>query len=272
MDRLSLRDENISSLRGHWAENIPRLPPRLESLGGWIAKVAIRATTVWWAARQGALHPDLRQQIKWQLERGNDAEVNEIIRTAWRFLFDYWRHRHGSVHHEWFQFGYDVKKNGWNLTAVRSFANAARPYIKVEGSYWGGPVPPETSNELQTHDLVRLDVEYPDLPGSFQIPDEWLWQIVAQLRRNLEVAVELESEIGGFGLHNIAPITPDEAADGDRDDYGRSHGLSAWVLYFVAQFKKVLENDVEAAVAEFNRWDFQDESVFSPTANVGIRQ
>nr|WP_261328993.1 SIR2 family protein [Rhizobium leguminosarum] len=261
IDRLSLRDENMSSLRGHWAENIPLLSARLHQLGVWIAKISNQAAAVWWAARQGALHPDLSQKINWQLERGNDADASEVIRTAWRFLFDYWRQRHENFHHEWFQLDDDVEKNGWNLTIVRSFANAARPYIKVESSYWGGPVPPEATNELQLHDLIRLDVEYPDPPGNLHIPDEWLWHAVAHLRRNLEIAVELETEIGGFGLHNISPITPDEGASGDR--YGRSHGLSAWVVFFVAQFKRLLETDVEAAVVEFNRWDFRDDTVFS---------
>lgn len=68
-DKVDLADENLSSLRGHWSFNIPRLPSRLEQIGLWIAKVADQYAAVWWAARQDCIHPVVQARIRWQLER-----------------------------------------------------------------------------------------------------------------------------------------------------------------------------------------------------------
>ena len=260
IDRQNLRDENYGSLRGPWAANVPRLPSRLSQMGVWITKVANQPATVWWAARQNALHPDLREQISWELERPQKI-TQETIRSAWRYLFDYWAEDHGDFDRDWYKIGADLALEGWNELTLRRFAKCARPYLKAEQNFWGGPTPPALTDQLKRHDLLRLDVEYPGPPNNFKIPDNWLCRAIIHVRRNLETAIELENEIGGYGLNNISPINPE--SDPENDRHGRSHGLSGWVIYFSSLFERLLTIDSDAAKAEFTKWATDDETIFA---------
>ena len=51
--------------------------------------------------------------------------------------------------------------------------------------------------------LIHLEVAYLDRIEEINIPDEWVAPIVVVLRKNLETALELETEIGGFGLRSL---------------------------------------------------------------------
>jgi hypothetical protein len=42
---------------------------------------------------------------------------------------------------------------------------------------------------------------------------------VPELRKNLDHALQLETELGGYGLKNVSPIVPDN--DPEHDGYGR---------------------------------------------------
>jgi hypothetical protein len=56
-------------------------------------------------------------------------------------------------------------------------------------------------------------VKYPHHNGEALIPDEFLPSLIKELRNNLEVGVALEEEIGGYGLHDLEAIEPDEEQD-----------------------------------------------------------
>ena len=117
------------------------------------------------------------------------------------------------------------------------------------------------TDQLKQSDLLRLDVEYPDPPKNFKIPDVWLHRAVVQVRKNLEIALDLETEIGGYGLSNISPISPE--ASSESDQYGRTHGLSAWVIYFVSLLERLIAIDSNAAKLEFKKWAPDDETIFA---------
>lgn len=48
--------------------------------------------------------------------------------------------------------------------------------------------------------MLSLDVESPEAQGDVEIPDEWLAFAIQELRKNLEHALHLETELGGYGL------------------------------------------------------------------------
>jgi len=135
LDRQNLRDNNFSAIRGHWATNIPRLPSRLFEIGTWIAKVADQPTSVWWAASQSGLHPDIQERIRWQLER-SQRDVGSVTRQAWQYLFEAWEENRGGFHHAWYTLKAVIDKEGWNSAAIRKFATINRPYLKAERN-WG---------------------------------------------------------------------------------------------------------------------------------------
>lgn len=258
LDRIGLRGENVAAIRGYWSSQLPRLPARQYQLGVWLSRVAGQPEAVWWAARQTALHPDICKLITIQLERAKN-ETSPAVRQAWRYLLEFW----SAVRNEdleWYGLASELRKDGWSEIVLRTFANISRPYIKVEESLWSGPAP-AIKEDYDLRDLISLSVEYPELPQDISVPDEWLARVIVVLRRNLEVALELETEVGGYALHNISPITPDERADGD--SYSRNHGLSGWVLYFVKQMERLTLLDPKAAKTEFLKWPENDATIFA---------
>ena len=225
LDRQNLRDDTLSTLRGHWATTPPRLSSRLGQIGLWLARVAHQPAAVWWASHQSGIHPDIQRQIQWQLERSRDVLSPEVFR-AWRYLFEAWEHKQDDLHRDWFELKGAVAKGGWDSAAVRRYGSIDRPYITVGQVYGSRPTPPEIKDGIRLGNLVRVDVEYPNLPNGLIIPDEWLASAISELRKNLECAIQLESELGGFGL-SVGPIV---AAGGDDDRYSRTHGLGGSVF------------------------------------------
>lgn len=259
LDRLDRRDQHNCTMRGHWSRQLPNLLPRQFQLSVWIGKVAVQPEAVWWAVRHGPVHPEIQKQITWQLERdGNNVQV--AVRVAWRYLFEFWSEEHGLTRHDWYSLASEIKEEGWSEVILRRFARLGRPVLKVEGSFLGGPIPEKREDYTLSH-LVGRDVSYPDLPTHIVIPDDLLSRVVVILRKNLEIAQEVESEIGGYGLGNICPIAPDE--DGDGVAYSRGQGLSSWVLYFVECFQRLMDFDLAVAKAEFLMWPPSDAEIFT---------
>jgi hypothetical protein len=229
-------------------------------MGVWISKVAHHPTTVWWAAHQLGLHSDVQQRIRWELER-TGREVLPVVRKAWRHLFEAWSEKRDEFNRDWFDLKAVIAKEGWDNAVGRTYAAIGRPYLTAKRTYGSGPKPPEEHDEIPIGDLLRVDVEYPHLADSPTIPDSWLAMVTRELRKNLELALHLESEVGRFGLSNISPIVPDDAPDDDR--YGRTHGLSGNVMQFAALFERLVNIDVAAAQHELSAWPVNDNTIFS---------
>jgi len=263
LDRQNLRDDSFSAIRGHWATNVPRLPSRLSEIGTWIMKVADQPASVWWAASQAnqlGLHPDIRKRIQRQLER-SQRDVGSVTRQAWRYLFEVWANSKGDFRRNWHKLKAVIDKDGWNSAVIRKFATINRPYLKVERNFWGGPKPPQWEKDVRIQDMLRLEVEYPKSKDDANIPDEWLAFAVRELRKNLEHALHLETELGGYGLNNISPIIPDYAPDDDR--YRRTHGLSGSIISFSSLFELLIKFDIKSARQELVAWPLSDDTIFS---------
>lgn len=122
-----------------------------------------------------------------------------------------------------------------------------------------------TPNEINREqiclkDLIHLDVHYSELPRKLEIPDKWINRTVEVLRRNLELAVDLEKEIGGYGLRLSCSLTPENNI---KDSYSRTYGLSAWVLLFVSYLEKLVLIDLDAVRKEISRWPCDDSTIFA---------
>lgn len=260
LDWQNLRYSSFSAIRGPCATNVPNLPSRLYEIGTWIAKVADQPASVWWAASQLGLHPDIQKQIRWQLER-SQRDVGSVTRQAWRYLFEVWEENRGDSSHEWYELKAAIDKDGWNSPAIRKFATINRPYLKAGRNFGGGPKPPEWKKDISIRDMLSLDVEYPNPITNAGVPDEWLEFAVQELRKNLEHALHLEIELDGYGLNNISPIIPDDVKN--EDSYSRTHGLSGSVIYFSSLFERLIEFDNTLAKKELETWTLTDETIFS---------
>lgn len=259
LDRSQARDENLAALTGHRAKHSPRLVPRISQLGIWLAKVCDQPATVWWAAHQLSLHLSIQEIISWELERSNKP-INQDIRNAWRSLFEAWNHVE-DFHRDWYALQTVLKREGWSSAVVRRLGKVLRPYFYAEPDFWGGPKPPETKGDKgNVSRLLRIDVKYPEAHEATTVPDEWCLPVVKALRQNLELALALEREIGGYGLSNISSIVQDSA---EGDDYHRKHGLSAAVIRFAELFSQLVKANKSAAKQEFLSWPTDDDTIFT---------
>jgi len=260
LDRQNLRDDSFSAIRGHWATNVPVLPSRLSEIGTWIAKVADQPASVWWAASQFGLHPNIQGLIRRQLER-SQRDDGSVTRQAWRYLFEAWEKNGRDFRQDWYELQAAIDKDGWNSAAIRKFATINRPYLKAERNFWSGPKPPKWKKDVRIRDMLELDVKYPEYIDDANVPDEWLAFAVQELRKNLEHALHLETELGGNGLNIIGPIIPDDAPDDDR--YGRTRGLSGSAISFSSLFERPIKFDITSAKQELEAWPVNDGTIFS---------
>ena len=258
VDKANLSDDNFPSITGRWAYNVPPLPSRLRQMGKWIRDVAGQPAAVWWAVRQPPLHPEIRREIRLALTDSQQPMTSAVC-EAWYYLLEYWeqgRERQADVV-GWHELKKRVSKDGWSRSAVRAYAACSRPYLRVEPP-WGNPKPPEQEDEIHRSELVHLDVAYPDHIEKINIPDKWVAPVVVVLRKNLETALELETEIDRGGLGHISSIIPD-------DDSADDHllGLSRAVIEFKSVFERLIQIDIEEARREFSKWSIDDDTIFA---------
>ncbi len=259
LDRQNLRDDNFAALRGHWATHVPRLPARLAQLGVWISKVSNQPAAVWWASGQVGIHPDIQFDIRFVLERAKKSYSPEI-RQAWHYIFEAWETQKNDFNRDWYELKASIDLDGWSNAAVRKLAFIHRPYLTAVRP-WTRPKPSENRADLDIRDMVRLDVKYATLHSEPQLPDEYIATAVREFRKNLEHAVYLETELGGYGLSMLVPIEPDPELEGKAS--GRAYGISGAVLFYVSLFKKLIDKNPEAAKQEYLAWLLDDETVFA---------
>ncbi len=259
LDREDLRKSDFVAVRGAGSAKASGLPRRLAEIAAWIARIADQPTSVWWAAYQSGLHPEIQFSILWELRRStNDA--SSAVRRAWQYLFESWEEKQ-----EDFQFcPYDlhamITRDGWSSPVVRKFVQSNRPILKAKENRRCRPKPPEWKDKIRLEDMLDLKVEYPPPQFDLKIPDEWLKPVVKGLRQNLERALDLETEIGGYELSKIAPIIPEGPPHSDL--FGRTSGLSGSVLAFSEYFQRLIRHDFEAATRELAVWPTDDDTIF----------
>lgn len=260
VDKTNLSDDNFSSIICNRAYNTPPPPTRLRQMGAWIGDVTDQPAAVWWAVRQPSLHPDTRRKIHLALT-DSQRPISPVVREAWYYLLEYWEQGIdlGVGLTPWHELKKRISKDGWSKSVVRAYAACFRPYLRVESPYWGNPKPPEQEDEISLSDLIGLEVVYPaDNSKSIDIPDEWVTPIVVVLRKNLETALELETEIDRGGLGHISSIVPDQSSDSDH-----KRRLSGAVIGFTSVFERLMQLDLKAARREFSKWLIEDDPIFT---------
>jgi hypothetical protein len=255
-DRQDLQENQVSSLRGHWAVHAPGLSPRIAHLGRWLQRVAHQPSAIWWAASQQGIHPDIQQKIEYSMER-SDSDSSPLTRKAWRYLIRSWRAGQDVDYSpDYFQLLAAIKLDGWSPEMAREFASLHRPFIKANREYSGSPRPPDKLTE-DLSDLMHLDVTYPHHNEDLSVPDTLLAILTKELRLNLEFGAALESELGAYGLHSLEPIESDdeEAESSDRD---HRYGINIPLFEYLKYFRRLLDTDAPAARQEAFAWRNSD--------------
>ncbi|MCT8867149.1 SIR2 family protein [Shewanella xiamenensis] len=233
------------------------LPQRLNALAYWLSRVTEQPEVIWWVTKQQCIHPWVQFVLKSGCER-RSKYMESTLNEAWSYIFDGFEQTNKGGHGDWFTLEGAIKNNGWCPRKLRQFEKVTKPFIKVTLPYH---TPNEINREqISLKDLIHLDVHYPELPRRLEIPNEWIIRIVKVLRRNLEIAVELENEIGGYGLILRCTLTPEKNSN---HSYSKTHGLSAWVLLFFSYLEKLVPLDLDAAQKELSKWPSDDSTIFA---------
>jgi hypothetical protein len=257
LTRLDQQDpgpNGMPALSGHWAVNVPTLPDRLRHVGVWISKVAGQAAAVWWATGKRGLHPDIQRLIRFQLRRSDNPSAREI-RKAWDLIFEAWATNHDEANHPWFELKARIAIDGWSPTVARQLALAHRAYLAVKRPFSGSPKPPRSENAA-LGDMLVLDVEYPHLDIDVEIPDSMIPPVTREFRRNVEHAIALELETGGYALSHIAPIQADAGLEGASSQ--REFELSKCVLFYADLFARLARLSTVDARREYESWPDHD--------------
>ncbi|MCX5615603.1 SIR2 family protein [Bombella sp. TMW 2.2559] len=195
--------DNLTAFHTQNPYYTPRLVSRLEQLGLWLARVCDQPAAIWWAVRQTFLHQNIQYYI---LQRFNtpDSQIHDNTRIAWRLLFENWE-QPKNFYHDWFTLQSTIRKEGWSSSLIRKFGALLQPYLSIEPSPLDSPIPPNADTP-QGHDrlIIRKGVTHPQPYKPITIPDEWCLPAVRILRQNLELALALEHEAGGYTYTKLA--------------------------------------------------------------------
>jgi len=259
LDLLALQTGRQPTVRGTSIGHQTTLPPRVWQLGTWIAKTSHQPACLWWACHSGGLHPDIVRLIEHELEHSTTAYLPHV-REAWGHLLRSWQEQSGDFDRDWYRLKAGVGKHGWNGSTLREFASVCRPHFKVEPASGMRNTPPALTADTSVYDFLSIDVAYGENIFDIDVPDQWLERVVAELRRNLEIAIDLENELSGYGLNDI-PLLVAGATVTDATD--RVYGLSAYVNYFVKCLERLMGLDIASATRELSAWSTCDETVFA---------
>lgn len=248
LDRVDSTTAPISGLRGPNATRPAELPVRLIRIADWFGKVSHEPAAAWWAARQPGLHPVVRRNVLWNLQDREGSEYRAVKR-AWHYLFEVWD-TSKDFYEDWFSLTRRIDTEGWDGSIARAYALVNRPRLQV--STWPIINAPTESTVHSIQDIFALEVAYPEHFETREVPVEWLPLVTRELRRNLDIAVTLEQEVGGYRLHHLHPLAPDPSveSDGFRD----AGGLSGVIRSFTLHFDRLLVADAAAARREFLAW------------------
>lgn len=250
-DRQNLREDQVASLRGHYAINLPRLAARVGYLGSWLENVAHQPASVWWAAGQSGLHADIQRRIRYRMERGA-GEASSVVRSAWRHLVSSWSNELDDFSVDYYQLLAEIKIDGWTAASVRELARCHRPYLKAKRAIMSSPRPPDDGPDQSLNDLLHLDVEYPGHGEDISVPEGLLPILVKELRQNLELGSALEVEAGGYGLYSLNSI--DEEDDEDHSQNKHRSGINAPIFQYVKVFGHLAKANIESAKREARAW------------------
>lgn len=245
-----------AGLRGSSAFQTTPLPPRLNSLGIWLQRIAHQPIALWWAGHQAALHPDVVRSIESWL-RQDPARFPEAIRKQWRWLFA----ARADIRPEPDMVRYDIeartKEDGWSASLVRSYIDLYKPQLTASKAYgvrhplfWEDP--PEK--------LVHIDVEYPRPHDGLPIPNEHLAYAVSLFRGHLELAVALERELTGDDHIHFEHTRADDDGPPLTDN---EFGIRCPIVILQQLMARLQVFDLTAARAEVLRWSATDPYVFA---------
>lgn len=246
----------MAALRGGNAYQSAPLPPRLNSLGIWLQRIAHQPIALWWAGHQAALHPEVVRSIESWL-RQDSARFPETIRKQWRWMFA----ARADARPDPDMVRYDIeareRQEGWSASLIRAYVDIYKPRLTASNAYgvrhplfWDEP--PEK--------LVHLDIDYPRPHEALPIPDEHLNYAISLFRGHLDLAVALERELTGDDYIHFEHTRADDNGPPLTDN---EYGIRCPIVILQQLMARLHAIDPVEARVEVMRWPTADPYVFT---------
>lgn len=249
--------ETAAELRGYKAVQNTPLPARLADIGVWIARIAHQPITLWWAAHQSGLHPNIVTHIE-RLIRRDPALFPEAVRKGWRALFAAWADRRDDPRMLIFDVRARAEQDGWTCSLVREFAALYRP--RLTASHASSPHPLFWT-EATAERLLHSDVDYPRPHEPTPVPAEFVAYAVGQFRTNLDLAAALENEFTGRPPTELYLQTTRADDDGPALSED-SFQLTGSLVQFQNLMSRLVAIDLDAARAQRSEWPLQGSAIY----------
>ena len=258
-DRRINDDTRLAKNGRHWTEP---LSFRLFHLARWTAKIAREPVVPWWAARYSSLHPKLLDEIEWRVERAAD-ELPCLARLTWRLLIEKFHTAPDDPHGlrvYWDKMRRRIETEGWTNSFLREFERNVMPYIETEApSLLDVSRPPDRDwSQLRLDDIASFEVAFPIPVGERpEIPDDVLLKVYQIVRRHLELAAGLLTDIG-TSYWETSTFYPE-------DSPGEHHisDESAYLFWFRSLFDRMVKAYPELVRADIALWPKADPFSFN---------
>lgn len=235
----------LAGVGGRWANP---LPPRLFQLTRWFGKVLNDPSAAWWAAGYPALHPELLNQVEWQLENSSDS-MEPLAHRIWGLLLEKFRYSPADEHDNgWYSLTDKLSKDGWSALSFRSFERVVQPYLKPKRP-WSLFLPEGPYASLRLREVVDFEVEFPVRDSDKPIiPSDRLPSVFRALRRGLELAATLLEEIDTdyWTTHTLFP----EVGGGERFH----ESVDIYLQWVVELLNRLTVEHPDCARAEVQSW------------------
>jgi len=232
------------------------LPSRLQSIATWFHSVCDQPAAIWWAAGQSGLHPRMVELVTIALEQ---RKIAFEIRQTWHYLLECWKLPRQPDYTSTFALQAAIAKDGWTGQNQRRYADVFRPALTATRPISRGRYPAKRGS-AKLHDLVGLDVSYPERHIAIEVPDDQLSNVLPLARQNLELAVDLEREASPYTVPHVASIDPDPVLAGTSSE--RNFGINVPVFEYIDLFARYVRLNPALARQEFEAWRQGGDPVF----------
>ena len=232
------------------ARGTSQLPPRLFHLARWIGKHVNDPITAWWAGRQLSLHPEITNQIDFNLNK-TGLLISPVLRTAWDAVLEAFANGdHDELQYRWYDIDQKVKNSGWTSSLLRELEAFLLPKLKIDHSIFSPTCPSgKVLEELSVDNIVKLKVTFPDFfDGLNKIDDLLLPTVVRMARRGLERGSQLLEEFERFERETPTLFPQNTEGTTYHDERAK------YFLWFGGLFRRLCEVALTTAADEFRQW------------------
>ena len=237
-------------LRGMSARTA-ELPPRLGIIANWFVRVMRQPAALWWARRQGRLHPAITQAMTWDLARPAVGPCDAA--QAWALLMETWEAEGQATESEGLaaaRFRHETAAFRWSGTTRRRCEELTRPRLRLRSD--DGAAPPVAEAGVGRLRLVVPRIELAPELWRAEVPDEALGRVVTALRRNLERLVEHLDEHPFGMLRQLPPVV--RSADSAVSSHQYKRDLGGAVFGYLAKLDRLRVLDRAAFDAQVVLW------------------